>query len=69
VSASARMVLLAAIVAATGCGLVTANAAELADDAEPLIKLPASPAIITPADGCWYGGEKVRGTAEGLPQS
>jgi hypothetical protein len=34
-----------------------------------LEKLPASPAIITPADGCWYGGEKMRGTAEGMPQS
>jgi hypothetical protein len=35
-----------------------------------LEKLPAEPAIITPADGCWYGGEKCGiGTWTGEPQS
>jgi hypothetical protein len=34
-----------------------------------LQKRPAEPVIITPADGCWYGGEKMRGTAEWMPQS
>jgi hypothetical protein len=35
-----------------------------------LEKLPASPAIIAPADGCWYGGEKwEHGTARMEPNS
>lgn len=71
-----------ALIAGSGFGVVlgivaallfaTCGPDETRDEHEQLWieKLPAEPAIVTPADGCWYGGEKLEwGTWTGEPRS